>query len=224
MKLVSQSMVFQPIVFHSSSKAPAIVSYEALWKPEHNTPAEAFRIQRQNGTLTWSDLSCMNSAWMHRPTLVGGAKLHLNVFPETLETAEFWDWIDRLPPNPPVVWELLELPWAANTLDRLKQLRTLGFTIAFDDIGQTSRTWQALRHFTPDIIKLDARVTKPTRRNEHALRSVMLYAKDRGVLLIAEAVETSEQASWLQELGIYHFQGYLYARPQEEPASLGALI
>lgn len=213
MKLVRQTMAYQPIVSHPLNDTPSIVGVEALWQPKHSSPPEAFRIQRQNGTLTLADLSCMDSAWDGRPALDPPSKLHINVFPVTLETKEYWDWLDQLPPNPPITWELVELPWTDATLECLERLRSRGFSIALDDIGQHVATWKALREFTPDIIKLDMRVTKPTRRNEHILKSVVAYAKPRSVSLIGEGIESEQQVQWLQSLGIDRFQGHYYATP-----------
>ena len=213
MKLVKQTMAYQPIVAHPLTEGPSIIGFEALWQPRHSSPPEAFRVQRQNGTLTLADLSCINSAWEGRPALAPPLKLHINVFPITLETKELWDWIDQLPANAPITWELVELPWTETTLDGLERLRSRGYSIALDDIGQHVDTWKALKDFTPDVIKLDARVTRPTRRNEHILKSVVSYAKTRSVSLVAEGVESQEQVSWLQSLGINRFQGFYYHHP-----------
>ena len=213
MKLVKQTMVYQPIVAHPLNGVPSIVGFEALWQPRHGSPPEAFRVQRQNGTLTLADLSCIDSAWKGRPALNLQKKLHINVFPATLETQDFWQWLNRLPANVPITRDLVELPWTETTLERLECLRSRGFSIALDDIGQHVGTWKALKEFTPDIIKLDARVTRPTRRNEHILKSVVAYIKTRSVSLVGEGIESQQQLSWLQSLGIDNFQGFYYHHP-----------
>ena len=212
MKLVRQPMVFQPIVHHASGHSAIVIGFEALWKPEHTTPVAAFRVQRKNGTLVAADLSCMGSGWQQRPPL-DNQLLFLNVFPETLDAPEFWEWVEILPEQAPVVWELVELPWTPTTVKNLNRLRERGFKIAFDDVGQHADTWTSLRHFDPDIVKLDARLAHRTARTKHTLESLLVFARIRAIQVIVEGIEASDQAQWLQSLGITHFQGYYYGRP-----------
>ena len=54
-------------------------------------------------------------------------------------------------------------------------------------------------------------------RGGNILESIVRMAKWLGMPVIAEGVETLEQADYLQSIGCYYMQGYLYARPMPAP-------
>ena len=65
-------------------------------------------------------------------------------------------------------------------------------------------------------LKLDMRFlesTEDARRGGNILESVVRMAKWLGMSVIAEGVETREQADFLRSIGCSYVQGYLYARP-----------
>ena len=55
------------------------------------------------------------------------------------------------------------------------------------------------------------------------VRTIMRLASDLGVEVVAEGVDTREQAEWLKSLGCQYGQGYLYAKPVD-PADATKLL
>ena len=101
----------------------------------------------------------------------------------------------------------------------LTQLRSCGFCIEMDDFGVGESSLAMLAEMPVDIIKLDRRfLITALRTSSHieVIRCIIQLAQKLHIGIIAEGVETPEQAEMLRGLGCGHAQGYLYGRP--EPA------
>lgn len=98
----------------------------------------------------------------------------------------------------------------------VERLLSSGFTVEIDDFGSGYSSLNTLKDVPAQIIKLDMRFledTKNTRRGGNILESVVRMAKWLDMDIIAEGVETVEQADFLRTIGCSSLQGYLYARP-----------
>ncbi len=99
--------------------------------------------------------------------------------------------------------------------------RRLGVKIALDDFG-TGHSSLTLLHSLPiDKVKIDQTFVRGITTDSRAVaivRSVLMLSKDLGLDVVAEGVETIEQANVLRALGCRYAQGYLFARavPIEE--------
>ena len=98
-----------------------------------------------------------------------------------------------------------------------KQLREEGFRIAMDDYGMGRSTLKMLCQVPFDILKLDryfiSRIGEE--RGETILKSTIALAKDLGMEIVAEGLESREQIAFLLRHGCRLGQGYYYARPLE---------
>jgi EAL domain-containing protein (putative c-di-GMP-specific phosphodiesterase class I) len=95
-------------------------------------------------------------------------------------------------------------------------LRRKGVRIAIDDFGTGYSSLARLEHLPVDIIKLDrAFVTDlGSRRQARAMAGAILsLSRALGVAMVAEGVETEEQAAILLDIGYESGQGYLFGRP-----------
>jgi diguanylate cyclase (GGDEF)-like protein/PAS domain S-box-containing protein len=99
----------------------------------------------------------------------------------------------------------------------LERLHAIGISLAVDDFGTGYAGLGYLQRFPViDIVKLDRTFVAglgQDRVSEHIVRSVVELAKGCGLGLVAEGVESSEQAALVHELGVRHAQGYLLGRP-----------
>ncbi len=111
-----------------------------------------------------------------------------------------------------------ELDRAAVVLDTLRQA---GVRIAIDDFGTGYSSLAYLTSLPIDYIKLDrALVTEvdASRRDRVVVRGIIRIAAHLGMGIIAEGVETHEQAALLGRLGCETYQGFLRAAPLDEEA------
>ncbi len=101
------------------------------------------------------------------------------------------------------------------------ELHTMGVQIALDDFGTGHSTLNLLTDLPVDQLKLDRSVLSEERRRPLAL-AVISIAQALGLNVVAEGVESEEQARYLEALGYTQAQGFHFARPAEAyPAAPG---
>jgi EAL domain-containing protein (putative c-di-GMP-specific phosphodiesterase class I) len=96
------------------------------------------------------------------------------------------------------------------------EYRKQGFATALDDFGAGYAGLNLLASFQPDYIKLDMELirgiaTTPARQT--IVAGVIMMARQLGMAVIAEGVETEAELTALRAAGIQLFQGYLFAKP-----------
>lgn len=98
----------------------------------------------------------------------------------------------------------------------LQELRALGVGIHLDDFGTGYSSLQYLHELPFDVIKIDrsfvARMLHGG-RDAQLVTTIRELARQLGVPVIAEGVETPEHLALVRELGCEFAQGYLFARP-----------
>jgi len=103
-----------------------------------------------------------------------------------------------------------------STLETLDTIRSYGFGVAIDDFGTGYSSLSSIRHLPLDRLKIDrAFVTNITDSEEDRLitSAIASLAHVLGLEVIAEGIETPQQASFLKSIGCEYFQGYLMGRP-----------
>lgn len=114
---------------------------------------------------------------------------------------------------------LMQHPDAAETL--LVRLSDLGVHLAIDDFGTGYSSLAYLKRFPIDYLKIDKSFIDglPGDTNDKVITSAIIaLAKNLGVKVVAEGVETLEQHAFLVAHGCDELQGFLYAHPA--PASM----
>ncbi|MEX0730968.1 MAG: EAL domain-containing protein [Aquisalimonadaceae bacterium] len=102
-------------------------------------------------------------------------------------------------------------------ISRLNSLRADGVTLAIDDFGTGFSSLQYLKRLPVDRLKIDRCFVHdlPHDAHNHAIvRAIVTLARDFGLELTAEGVETREQATFLASVGCETVQGYYYGQPQ----------
>ncbi len=109
---------------------------------------------------------------------------------------------------------VMENAEAATTM--FKQLRALGVQLSIDDFGTGYSSLSYLHRFPVNYLKIDRSfVSRMADANDNAeiVRTIVTLARNLGMEVIAEGVETQEQLEQLKALGCEYGQGYLFSRP-----------
>ena len=99
----------------------------------------------------------------------------------------------------------------------LQALRDLGARISIDDFGTGYSSLAYLKHFPVDTLKVDRSFVVNLAQDpvdQAIVRSVTDLAHALKMVVVAEGVETEEQAQALRRLDVDLLQGFLYALPQ----------
>ena len=118
-----------------------------------------------------------------------------------------------------VGYEITESAYATISpagMDFLKTLHNSGTSILVDDFGSGVSSFSTIREYEFDVLKLDMGFTRKigtNAKNDNIIISVIDLAHRLDMKVIAEGVETREQADFLKENGCDFFQGYYFSRP-----------
>lgn len=102
------------------------------------------------------------------------------------------------------------------TLDKISQLKELGISFALDDFGTGYSSLSYLKQLPIDKIKIDKSFVKDVtydKQDAMLVASIIAIAKTLDLEVVAEGVETEDQAVWLNFHGKVYFQGFLYDKP-----------
>ncbi|SET19234.1 EAL domain-containing protein [[Clostridium] polysaccharolyticum] len=108
----------------------------------------------------------------------------------------------------------------------ITKLNELGYLVEMDDFGSGFSSLNVLKDISFNIIKIDMKFMSSITQNNRAgiiLNSVVRMAQWLGMPIIAEGVETKEQANFLGSIGCDYIQGYLYEKPLPEEILYGMI-
>jgi diguanylate cyclase (GGDEF)-like protein/PAS domain S-box-containing protein len=97
----------------------------------------------------------------------------------------------------------------------LRELKRRGVRLAIDDFGGGASSLSLLRVLPLDQIKIDRMFIEgiASQPDDRAIvAAVLSMARELGMTVVAEGIETEQQQGQLRELGCQYGQGFLYAR------------
>ena len=103
----------------------------------------------------------------------------------------------------------------AALLELADEAREAGWLLALDDVGVEPASLALLPLLRPDVVKLDLRLVqgRTTVRVAEIVTAVSAEAERLGAVVLAEGVETPDQADLAAMMGATLGQGYLFGRP-----------
>ena len=111
--------------------------------------------------------------------------------------------------------------------DALQAMRERGISIALDDFGTGFASLAHLRDAPIDYIKLDRSfISGLGHRADSAIivRSIVDLGHSLGMRIVAEGIETNDQADFLRAIGCDEVQGFLFGRPMPHDSARLSLI
>ena len=209
-------VVLQPIVDLATGArvgAEALSRFPQAWG---KAPDVVFEEAHSVGRGHEMELLALRGAAAHLDRV--GGYVAMNVSPQTLLTPEFARLIGELPLDR-VLLELSEHDavedYAAITRV-LAPFRAAGMRLAIDDVGAG---FSSLRHIVvtaPDVIKIDRSIVSGLDTDPVLARlveSLVAFGHGGGMTVVAEGIETEQEAGTLRSLGVDLGQGWFYGRP-----------
>jgi EAL domain-containing protein (putative c-di-GMP-specific phosphodiesterase class I) len=222
---------FQPIV---SLKRRSIVGVEGLSRGVHPSsrslipPTDLFHQAALEGLEVDLDRLCRQKALddfrlIHslKPELVLSLNMDTAIFDQGVAgSGQLRTQVYQMGLNPHnIAIEIVESE--VNDLKELQRFvklyRSYGFLIALDDVGAGHSNLNRIPLIRPDILKIDRFLVENIHKDfykQEVLKSLVSMARHLGTLIIAEGVETEEEAVHLLEIDVDLVQGYYFARPQ----------
>jgi EAL domain-containing protein (putative c-di-GMP-specific phosphodiesterase class I) len=108
----------------------------------------------------------------------------------------------------------------------LRALRRQGVTLAIDDFGVGFSSIGYLQHLPVDLLKIDRSFTKDIATSDRAaalVDAILVMGAALDLRVVAEGIETPDQAERLAAAGCRLGQGFLFGRPQPLPQLLETL-
>jgi diguanylate cyclase len=162
------------------------------------------------------------AAW--RRSVGALVRVSINVSPKQFETGTLVEQIDRVIARYGFPPELLEIEITENVLvgdpasafAQMSALRSRGVRIALDDFGTGYSSMALLSSLPFDVMKIDRSLVERLSRNDRIraiVRAITSMGQSANLRLVAEGIETAEQAAELTALGCHELQGYLFGKP-----------
>lgn len=231
---------YQPIV---SLQTGRLAGFEALvrWNhPRHGlvSPADFIPVAEETGLIVPIGEWVLNEActrirqWQLNSPSHRSLGLSVNLSARQVAQPDLLEWIkkaldkSKLSPNclKLEITESVVMENAEAAALMFKQLRSLGVQLSIDDFGTGYSSLSYLHRFPLNYLKIDRSfVTRLTENDNAIVRTISTLARNLGMEVIAEGIETEEQYQQLKALGCEFGQGYLFSRPVDNRAVLHLL-
>ena len=223
------SLFLQPQVDASTK---AVIGAEALMRWQHNgtfiPPSQFIPIAEETGHIhdlgrwmiheTFQLIHVFEQGDIHLP------KLSVNLSVRQLFDEHLIDYLntlfERFPIDPSRLnFELTETVAAHHSdrvLNRILELKSLGIKLSIDDFGTGYSSLAYLVRYPIDELKIPREFTMQLEENREyqmVTATIVAMARQLGMALVAEGVETEYQETFLRKIGCDSMQGYRYAKP-----------
>lgn len=213
-----------------SIRTGRIIGAEALARWQHPTrgmvsPADFIPVFEENGFIIKLDLFIWEEACKRiRAWIDAGIEpvpISVNISREYIHTFDvkttLLGFIEKY--NVPISLLELEITESLDTAgveQIVKDMKASGFKMLMDDFGSGYSSLNMLKSTPFDVLKIDKSFLDEfmeSDRGRKIIEHTILMSQDIGLDIVAEGVETSEQARFLSECGCDSAQGFYYSKP-----------
>lgn len=189
-------------------------------------PVDLFPFAEQAGALDRLEYLVIHKALREIAHRQIREQVFLNITPVTLAEPKLLGrvlgWLKQYPEVRPdqIVFEITErhaIRDYAQMGDIIRQYREHGFRFAIDDAGAGYSSLQSISELIPDMIKIDRSVIQNIDRQsvkQSLLKALLDFAENINCQVIAEGVETEEEAGVLVSHRVRIGQGFYFSGPE----------
>jgi len=231
---------YQPIVAAGDG---SIVAAEALIRWQHpdwgrTMPGDFIAIGEDSGLIVplgeWVLRTACRKLKEWQQQGLAPLRLAVNVSGRQFAQRDFVDTVQKILSETGVDARFLELELtetslmesADATVKTLLRLRELGLSIVIDDFGTGYSSLGYLKNFPIERLKIDRSFIADVCSNPSdraIVEAIIAMAGKLGLRVVAEGVETAEQADCVHNCGCHEIQGYFFYRPLSEEQFLATV-
>ncbi len=220
---------FQPKIDVVTRQVSGLESLARLYHPDLGVLGPARFIDRVDAlglmpSLTEQMLEHSLGALAELRRLEHDLKMSINVTPVELNDLDFPNRLAEMAEKAGVSSRRVILEITESTLfkrtaeaaETLTRLRIKGFRISIDDFGTGFSNMEQLRQHPFSELKIDQSFVREALTDRFARACVetsVRFARELGLHIVAEGVETREQWDHIAEAGVHEVQGFLIAQP-----------
>lgn len=225
-------LYYQPIVSLQSNK---LAGFEALIRWHHPerglvSPNEFIPIAEETGLIIAIGDWVLHQAcqqmrtWRSKFPEAKSLKMSINLTCQQIREKNLLEKLDRVLAvsgldGSTIRLEITEssmMDQGEETIAKLEQLRARNIQLSIDDFGQGYSSLSYLHRFPVNTLKIDrtfVELMNEGGQNLEIIRTIIILAHALEMNVVAEGVETNEQAVILKQLGCEYGQGYFFSRP-----------
>ncbi|HET7294921.1 MAG TPA: EAL domain-containing protein [Vicinamibacteria bacterium] len=216
---------FQPIV---EIETRQIVGHEGLSRgpraSDLESPGALFGLAARCGVVEELERACRRQAFRDWAVFGAPGRLFLNTVPATVRDPSFLgrgvlDYLGDGQSPRFVTLEITEGQVIANLnlyREAMHPFIELGFSFAIDDVGAGYSGLETIANLGASYLKIDMGLVRDVhqkRISQQVVKAILDMAAGTGATVIAEGIQTAEEADALASLGVRYGQGYHFARP-----------
>jgi EAL domain-containing protein (putative c-di-GMP-specific phosphodiesterase class I) len=221
---------YQPIVL---IKNRTILGYEALSRGARGTGLETaddlFGAATDHELLVELDRLCRRRALLSSARVPSSARIFVNTLPGTIRDPQFRgkpliDFLDKTQVSPDrIVIEITEKLIIENYSlfrEAMAYFTDLGMSFAVDDVGAGYSGLESIARLKPHFLKIDTNLVRDVHEslvNREMVKAILSLGSGIGATVIAEGIQSADEASALLAMGVDYGQGYYLARPEAGP-------
>ena len=222
---------FQPIVEIESRQ---VVGWEGLSRGPRGSdlelPLVLFGRAGRHGLTEELERSCRRQGFVDWEVFGAPGRLFFNTVPATIRDTSFigrgvLDYLGpRMSPRL-VTLEITERQVIENLnlyRDAMHAFLDMGFSFAIDDVGAGYSGLETVAALKPNYLKIDMSLVRDVHQkkmSQQVVKAIVEMSGGIGATVIAEGIQTQEEADAVRELGVRFGQGYHFGRPVDPYAS-----
>lgn len=233
---------YQPIITLSSGK---IIGFEALVRWQHPTlgevsPEQFISVAEATGLIIplgkWilAEACQKLKTWQEQFPSYEPLSISVNLSGIQLTQPDLIEQIDQILSTVGLSGHYLKLEITETILMQnadkatfvLEQLQARQIQLSIDDFGTGYSSLSYLHCLPINTLKIDRSFVSPSSansKNKDIVETILTLARNLGLEVIAEGVETAEQLSHLQKMGCQYGQGYFISKPLDFAAVVALL-
>jgi diguanylate cyclase (GGDEF)-like protein/PAS domain S-box-containing protein len=224
-------LVYQPIVNLTSAD---IVGFEALVRWQHPkrgmvSPAAFIPLAEETGLIVPMGEFVLMEACRQAAKWRKGLRVSVNISSRQLGSGDLAATVQKALDDAKLdpgalhleITESAIMQNAETAYALIEKIRAMGCNFAVDDFGTGYSSLSYIHRFAIDQLKIDMSfVQSPERKSGEIIRSIIDLGRSLGIEVVAEGIETIEQAEHLRELRCGFGQGYLFSKPVDAEKAL----